>query len=78
MIRKSQMQTLLLTFTGGPLDGEKRRRQARTDWTVIQYTEPSDADRSLRHVWAGTRISPQQIKVPMRYLGLTRGGESET
>jgi hypothetical protein len=69
------MQNVTLTFTGGPLDGELRRRVVRDDWTVVRFAEPSETDPHLRHVYAGARLSSAQAEIPMRYLGLTKVGE---
>ncbi len=74
MIGKQTMQDAVLTFCGGPLDGEKRRRSVRADWTVLRFEEPA-ADLSLRHVYAGCRVSRSQTEISMRYLGLRPGEE---
>jgi len=75
MLRNETMQTAILTFVGGPLDGETRRRQVQADWMVIRYTEPASGDAKKKHVYAGLRSGPDDTAVAMRYLGVTMGEE---
>ena len=75
MFRKPDMQDAQLILVGGPLDGERVRRQVDPDWSVVRYEYPAESGGKLRHVYAGCRASSSETEIPMKYLGVRREGD---